>query len=372
MNVLILSCNTGQGHNSCAQALKEVFEAHGDSCEIVDALRFISSRVSRFISGWHEGMYRHMPSMFGWGYRRSEKHPAVFDKQSTAHKILTTGTERLYEFLYREQYDVVICTHVFPALMLTDVLKNQPLPLTSALVATDYTCTPSTGESQLDYYFIPDESLISDFVQSGVPKEKLIVSGIPVRQPFLSHRLKEDAKVLLGIRPEQKHLLLMCGSMGCGPITKITRRLMRSLREDMVLTIVCGSNTRLYKRLYKIIPDTQNVRVLAYTDQVALLMDGSDFFLTKPGGISVTEAAAKALPMAFINTVSGCEAYNMAYYVKKGAAVAAKDPAELADLCVKLLYDESIQQKMVAQLKTLPIRHAPEKIYQILSGDQAK
>ena len=27
--VLILSCSTGQGHNSCAQAIKEYFEAQG-------------------------------------------------------------------------------------------------------------------------------------------------------------------------------------------------------------------------------------------------------------------------------------------------------------------------------------------------------
>ena len=46
MNVLILSCNNGGGHNAVAQALQEIFEAHGDTCCIRDCLAFISDNVS--------------------------------------------------------------------------------------------------------------------------------------------------------------------------------------------------------------------------------------------------------------------------------------------------------------------------------------
>ena len=40
---------------------------------------------------------------------------------------------------------------------------------------------------------------------------------------------------------------------------------------------------------------------------MALLMDSADLYLTKPGGISVTEAASMRLPMVFIDAVAGCE-----------------------------------------------------------------
>ena len=53
MRTLILSCNTGEGHNSCAKAIQTEYAAHGESCEIVDALQFISKRASRFICDWH-------------------------------------------------------------------------------------------------------------------------------------------------------------------------------------------------------------------------------------------------------------------------------------------------------------------------------
>ena len=38
MRALILSCNTGEGHNSCAAALQEYFTAQGTPCQIADAL----------------------------------------------------------------------------------------------------------------------------------------------------------------------------------------------------------------------------------------------------------------------------------------------------------------------------------------------
>ena len=39
---LILSCSTGQGHNSCARAVKEYFDRKQVDCTVVDAFRFVS------------------------------------------------------------------------------------------------------------------------------------------------------------------------------------------------------------------------------------------------------------------------------------------------------------------------------------------
>ena len=43
MRTLILSCNTGAGHNSCARAIQEVYQSRGETCDVIDALLFIST-----------------------------------------------------------------------------------------------------------------------------------------------------------------------------------------------------------------------------------------------------------------------------------------------------------------------------------------
>ena len=57
MKGLILTCNTGGGHNSTAEAIREQFTANGDVCDVADALEFVSEKFSNFISDWHSRIY---------------------------------------------------------------------------------------------------------------------------------------------------------------------------------------------------------------------------------------------------------------------------------------------------------------------------
>ena len=67
MRVLILSANTGAGHNSAAAAIGEELTARGESWEIVDSLAFISEKVSGFISWGHSYVYKNF-EIKTWGY----------------------------------------------------------------------------------------------------------------------------------------------------------------------------------------------------------------------------------------------------------------------------------------------------------------
>lgn len=213
--VLILSCSTGQGHNSCAQAVEDHFTGEGVACVRKDALDFISPAFSRFISWGHSWVYRHLPGLFRWGYRFSEKHPGVFRNGSAASRLLASGAEDLYAHIQAEGYDTVVCTHVFAGIMLTHMRRRHAMALQTAFVATDYTCSPGVADGDMDHYFIPDEALREEFLRCGVPAERITPSGIPLRRQFEKQTEKADAKRLLGLRAEKLHLLVMCGSMGC-------------------------------------------------------------------------------------------------------------------------------------------------------------
>ena len=119
MRTLILSCNTGAGHNSCAKAIQEVYQSRGDMCDIYDALLFISKRASKFISNWHTRIYLHAPKIFSSGYEKAEEKDDLFREGTPVYKYITSGADRMYDYIVSGGYDNVICTHVFPALALT-------------------------------------------------------------------------------------------------------------------------------------------------------------------------------------------------------------------------------------------------------------
>lgn len=348
MRVLILSCNTGEGHNSSGKAVQEAFQRRNIPCEMEDAFRFISSGTSSFISYGFVRVYRHLPGLFRFGYRYSEEHPGVFGEKSGIYKMITAGAERLYHFIKDEGYDTVICTHVFSGLITTEILRRYHISLRTYFVATDYTCSPSCAESELDAYFIPDESLKDDFARCGIPREKLVASGIPIREAFFRSEDAASAKRSIGLKPDCKHLLVMCGSMGCGPIRKLVKLISQILPEDCHISVICGTNHRLRKKLESDHAHQPRIHAYGFIKNIPTMMDSADLYLTKPGGISTTEAGCKQLPMVFVNAVAGCETYNMRFFTGKGAAVTADTPEELAVLTVALLKDSHSLHNMSA------------------------
>ncbi len=351
MRVLILSCNTGHGHNSASCAIKEALEERGVYCEIRDALSYISKDVSRIMSDGHALMYRRFPWLFRFGYEFAGQHEnRIFCDRSMVYKFLTRGAPDIYRVVTEENFDIILCAHVFSALMMTEVKKQFPLDTKTYFVSTDYTCSPSIGESHLDGYFVPNDSLTEEFLQNGIPKNLLIPVGIPVRKMFTQKTDKAVAKQLFDIPSCSSHAVMMCGSMGCGPMEELAERLAETFSHTEHLTIVCGTNEKLYRKFSDRFAHKNNFHILGYETRISVLMDSADIYITKPGGISVSEAAFKQVPMVLIDAVAGCENRNMAYFVSLGGAVCADRVESLSSTCTDLLRDASKQQTMVASL----------------------
>ena len=162
--------------------------------------------------------------------------------------------------------------------------------------------------------------------------------------------------------PSHSHLLMMCGSMGCGPMEELTKIFKEQMDASVELSIVCGTNEKLCQELKSIAAGNPRIHIYGYTDRMNDLMDSADLYLTKPGGLSVTEAAAKRLPMVLIDAVAGCEKYNLDFFVSSGGAVTADSPEALADLCTALAKDEDRLSTMAERLSYIVEKPAAEAI----------
>lgn len=364
MKVLILSSNNGGGHNAVAQALKECFEAHGAVCTVRDCLSFLSENLSEVVSRSHDFMYRHAPKLFDKGYRRGEEHTDMFKEKHRARQMIELGKQGLGSFIRDEEYDAVICTHVFAAMMLTAAKTEYSLSVRTAIVETDYTNTPGCADNEVDFHFVPDESLIPGRVAAGVSETRIMASGIPVRSEICARTEKSEAKQHYGLNPAHRHLLVMGGSMGCGPIEDLVDMLYILLDEDVEISVVCGTNEALFEQMSKKLSHLENVHILGYTQEISRLMDSADLLLTKPGGVTVTEAAVKGLPMGLINVVAGCEAHNLQFFLSNGGAVTGVSEEELCDRCKALLEDQAALRSMAEALAAVRGRDAAEEIYE--------
>ncbi|MEE1329803.1 MAG: glycosyltransferase [Acutalibacteraceae bacterium] len=284
------------------------------------------------------------------------------------YELVTKGCDSLSVFLEENRYDAIICTHVFSAMMVTELRRRRKLSLPCYFVATDYTCSPGVNQTSMDAYFIPHEKLIPEFAENGIQTSKLVPSGIPVRDAFYHKAEKKEARRTLSLPEDKKTVLLMCGSMGCGPIKSLAEELPEHLSPNATLIVICGSNVKLFKLLTKKQPP-ENCRIIGFTNKMPLYMDAADLILTKPGGLSTSEAAVKALPMLFINAVPGCETRNIEFFLNNGCADMRDSDIELCDAVCEYLENpdklDSISKTMAEEFSG----NATECIYKYVLKD---
>lgn len=333
MRLLVLSCNTGGGHNSAASAIRTHFMHRGIDCDVFDALAFVSKFHSWVFSKGHSFIYRHMPRLFGVGYRFEEKHPPRF-----LYRQMALGAKKIYDFLSENAYDAVVCTHIFGNMLMTEVRRKFGVTIPHYVVTTDYTIHPGTDMVDASRYFIAAESLRQLFLDVGIPDGRIIASGIPVSPDFIAVKDKAVARKRLGLSNSDKIILLFSGSIGCGKLNRIAAQLEGCLPQDCMLIVLCGHNERMHRRMRR--RCGSRTIVLGYTDHVAEYMAAADLCIAKPGGLSTTEMLAMKLPMILLHTVPGCESRNLDFFRSRGVAIGTDRWTEAVQMTLDCIGDE--------------------------------
>lgn len=352
MDALILSCGTGGGHNSACEALKEELSSRGHGAKMLNPYLLKGSRTAETVNNAYNLLAQKAPSAFGVVYRLGNAYRRL--PVSSPVYLLNKGMVPLFEdYLSRNRCDAIVSTHLFPAEIVTYMKRQgRPVPKTY-FVATDYTCIPFTEETDCDYYIIPSKELVDEFVDRGIPRERIVPLGIPVRKCFREAEGRFEAKRRLGLDPCKMHILIAGGSMGAGQIEQIVPLLLEHYGDEVKIIVICGSNKTLYDNLSK--EQGDRCILYGYTDKMAELMRACDLFLSKPGGLSSTEAAVSGAALIHITPIPGCETRNMEFFEKYGMSLAVNAPKkQLADACDRLL-DEGFRRKMREnQIKTVP------------------
>lgn len=346
MRILLLSCNTGGGHNSAAAAIRDHFTERGVDCDIRDALLFVSKPHSDVISNGHAYIYRYLPQLFGVGYRFEEKHQPRF-----LYEQMSLGAKKFASFLQENTYDAIVCTHLFGNMLVTEARKKYGVTLPHYAVITDYALYPGTDMVDAHRFFIAAEPLRDIHLAAGISNDRIVASGIPIGSDFLNTLDKREARRRLDLPEEGKVVLLFSGSIGCGKLNRVAPELECQLPDNCTLVIICGHNTRLYKQLKD--SCLSRTKVVGYTTRVAEYMAAADLCVTKPGGLSTTEMLATGLPMVLMLSVPGCETRNLEFFEGLGVAVGTDDWDKAIRLTSDLIRDDARLTDMRARLLTV-------------------
>ena len=365
MKVLILSCDTGEGHNSAGNAIMECVKLHGDQAEMLDIMMLSGKLTSHIVGGGYCSVVKHTPAFFSLLYKLGTAVSSS-KRKSPVYYANSLLAKKLKKYIDENGFDIIVAVHLFPAETLTYMKSKGMLKQKVIAVETDYTCIPFWEETNCDYYIIPHKELIDDYVAKGIPANKLRPYGIPVKQDFSKPRMKKNARDACHIPQDANVYLIMSGSMGFGKIQIFVADLLRRSSKNDYIIVICGNNKKLYNILTKEFGRFKNVKVKGYTKHIAAYMDASDVLFTKPGGLTSTEAAVKGIPVVHTKPIPGCETCNLEFFTTKGMSVSSNKFSGQIAAGQNLLNDRSRQDAMrKAQFQTIP-KDASFKIYRLL------
>src|SRR5205823_1435765 len=134
-------------------------------------------------------------------------------------------------------------------------------------------------------------------------------------------------------------VLQLAGGSGFGPVEETHHKVLAVERPLEVVT-VAGRNARLMERIEAIsLPGRHRRRVLGFTAQIDQWMAAATVIVTKPGGLTASEALARRLPMVIVDPIPGQESRNSDYLLENGAAIKANNLASLPHKLGALLAD---------------------------------
>jgi processive 1,2-diacylglycerol beta-glucosyltransferase len=330
MRILIATVTAGGGHLAAAAALEEVWRSArpDDVVEKIDLLKLFSPLHRKIYSDGYVKLVERAPELWGMVFAKTD-NPKLLQKLKRIQRKFPSGSKKRFARHVKQfKPDVVLCTHYLPLEILTP-LREKPggvRPFVVSIV-TDFEAHALWMESCVDLYCVAAEETKARLVARGADAKNVVATGIPIAAKFSS---KPDAKAVrrqYGLRDDSPVLLVLSGGFGMGPVAEILAELDKAEGQFQTL-VVTGRNEELRRKLAA--QDRKHpTHVLGFSTNMHELMAVADLIITKPGGLTSSEALAMGKPLFILNPIPGQEAANSDFLLERGAAAKANRVEDL-------------------------------------------
>ena len=339
--ILILTASVGSGHNRAAEAVELAIRDICPAATVrnVDVLDLTNAAFRRFYGRTYFDVVATAPHLVGYLYDRLDQPLGKFEKvvDKVRYGFQSLNLRSFNQLLVGEKWDLAINTHFLPAEVIGAFRQAGRTDFPQATVTTDFDTHRLWHNPPCEHYFTATEEGRANLAAWGIDPIRITATGIPVHPLFSRPRDARESKRRLDLCEDRPVVLQLAGGLGVGPIEKLHRQI---LDADLPLQIVVvsGRNTAAREKLNAIpCPDRHHRVILGYTDRMDELMAAADVIVSKPGGLTTSEALCRGAAMIIVDPIPGQETRNSDFLLENGAAVKVNNIASLRHKLTTLL-----------------------------------
>ncbi|MDZ5473776.1 UDP-glucuronosyltransferase [Bacillus sp. 31A1R] len=305
------------GHHQAATAIIDSLKSslpHLD-CKKIDILSYSYGRIESLVSSIYLKWIHVFPNVYHFIYQLSVYRNVRENKRYRLYELLFIPFMK--KLISESKPDFIICTHALPSYML-NVLKERGMLSTTVInIYTDYFIHRFWGMNHIDYHFVPTFNAAQLLVDRGVSQDRIFQTGIPVHSKIVKQTNTADRK------KDSFSILVSGGNLGVGAIESILEK--TSQESSFTYYVLCGKNKKLFDKLTHL--ERSNIIPLSYIscrEKMNELYDKIDAIITKPGGVTVSEALLKKKPIFSYHALPGQERINLKQLDELGVIIPLK------------------------------------------------
>ena len=352
--ILILSATFGDGHKQVAKAISEAVNQYASDFEpiTIDAMLWLHPYLYPVSNYFYKKVIKMFPNIYGYLYQKTKIRSPFSDKLDV---LFSSGMYTMLDIIKRTNAKVVVSTYPFAASMISKLKENRLIDIPTVTIITDYTNHSSWIHPFTDQYIVGSEKVKASLIAAGVERGKINCTGIPIMQKFTHTQPREQLALKYELKPNQFTILVMGGGDGFIGKGIDTFKAFEKLDVSIQLIIVCGRNKKLRKLLSEELCNSKHkLLILGYCENVNELMAISDLLISKPGGVTITEAMAMELPLLIYKPLPGQEEENADYLMNLGLAMLCENENDVI---------KKVQQTMNNSFQLALIKHRTKMFY---------
>ena len=339
MNILILSASTGGGHMRASRAIENYMGENGEdnNVKIVDSLLYINPILNKTITGGYVYLATKTPKIYGKIYELTNKEERWIGFVSRLNYLFAN---KLLPLIDEFKPDVIITTHPFPTEMVSILKSKELVNIPLVCIMTDYAPHKAWVNEKVDAYIVSNDDMVEEMKSIGVKEEVIYPFGIPIEQVFFEKKDKDLVLNELELNPNLPTILMMAGSFGVTNVFQIYEDII-NINRDFQVIVITGKNQKLYDEFNKIVGSSNKpTKLIYFTNEVNKFMQAADMIITKPGGLTITEALASNIPMAIFDAIPGQEEENAEFLINHNMAIKLEKDKSCSNIIEELLINK--------------------------------
>ena len=202
------------------------------------------------------------------------------------------------------------------------------------------------------------------------PKDKILLTGNPVRQNLLDNRVAHDEAVRsFGLDPAKKTILVVGGSLGARTLNESMLQAWDALKESDV-QVIWQTGKYYYEQITAQLKGKElpNVHVCDFISSMDAAYAAADLVISRAGAGSISEFCLLGKAVILVpspNVAEDHQTKNALALVKKDAALYVKDAdaaVQLLPLALDTIGNEEMLSNLRKNILTLAYHHSAEVI----------